>query len=232
MESFLLQNTISDLEKVMEELNRGKKFTRRLREIIKKPKINVGNEDAYMSSAEDLVGKIMNSFCASLSILSSEESTEEVSQKSMEDSSGSCKTSSLKDRRGCYKRRRTLETSIKETSTLVDDGHGWRKYGQKQILNAKFPRNYFRCTHKFDQGCQASKQVQRIQENPPLFRITYYGHHTCKTFPKVSQIIFDSPNDHEDSNSVLLNFNSGNNHHQFLDMTAETLDFEDLSFEF
>lgn len=232
MKSPLSGNTSScDLEKIIVELNRGRKFTNQLREMIKKPvdvDNNNNNEDAYILGTEDLVGKIMGSFCETLSILSSGESTEE-------DSSGSsCKsTLSLKDRRGCYKRRRTLETNIKVTSTLVDDGYGWRKYGQKQILNAKYPRNYFRCTHKFDQGCQANKQMQRIQENPPLFRITYYGHHTCKCFPKVSQMICDSPNDHEDSNSVLLNFNStNNNHHHFLDMMVETVDFVDLSFEF
>uniref|UniRef100_M1AFF6 DNA-binding protein 4 n=1 Tax=Solanum tuberosum TaxID=4113 RepID=M1AFF6_SOLTU len=218
MKSSLLKNKTSDLEKIIVELNRGREFTCRLREILKKHVDHVDDEDAYM-----LVGKIMSSFCATLSILSSNEDS----------SSSSCKISSLKDQRGRYKRRRTLETSIKETSTLVYDGHAWRKYGQKKILNDKYPRNYFRCTHKFDQGCQANKQVQRIQENPPLFRITYYGHHTCKTCPKVSQMICDSPNDHEDSNSVLLNFNSTNNnynnHHHFLGMMVETVD---LSFEF
>ena len=218
--------TQSDLEKVTEKLNRGRELTRRLREMIKKPEADAGDV-----LTEDLVGKIMSSFCETLSILRSNECSE-VSQivKSTEDSSGSCKTSSLKDRRGRYKRRKTLETTIKETSTLVDDGHAWRKYGQKHILNAKYPRNYFRCTHKFDQGCEANKQVQRIQENPPLFRVTYYGHHTCKTFPKVSQMICDSPTD-EDS-SVLLNFNSTSNHHHFLDLMEGTVDFVDLSFEF
>lgn len=42
-------------------------------------------------------------------------------------------------------------------------------------------RNYFRCTHKFDQGCQATKQVQKIQEDPPVFRTAYHGRHTCRT---------------------------------------------------
>ncbi|KAH0752520.1 hypothetical protein KY285_005668 [Solanum tuberosum] len=95
----------------------------------------------------------MSSFCATLSILSSNEDS----------SSSSCKISSLKDQRGRYKRRRTLETSIKETSTLVYDGHAWRKYGQKKILNDKYPR----CTHKFDQGCQANKQLlQQVSAFP------------------------------------------------------------------
>lgn len=37
--------------------------------------------------------------------------------------------------------------------------------------------------------------MQKIQDNPQLFRTTYYGHHTCKAFPRVSQIILDSPLD-------------------------------------
>jgi len=53
-------------------------------------------------------------------------------------------------------------------------------------------RHYYRCTHKFDQGCQAAKQVQRIQEDPPMYRTTYIGHHTCRTFPKVPELILDS----------------------------------------
>ncbi|XP_060176656.1 WRKY DNA-binding transcription factor 70-like [Lycium barbarum] len=230
MKSPLLKNTWSDLEKIIGELNRGREFTCRLREMIKKP---IEDEDEHNMLAEDLVGKILSSFCVTLSILSSNECNEvsQVMKSTEEYSIGSCKSSSFKDRRGRYKRRRTLETSIKETSTLVDDGHAWRKYGQKQILNAKYPRNYFRCTHKFDQGCKANKQVQRVQENPPLFRITYYGHHTCKTFPKVSQMICDSPTD-KDSNSVLLNFSSSNNHRHFLDMMVETVDIVDLSFDF
>ncbi|KZV30060.1 WRKY transcription factor [Dorcoceras hygrometricum] len=58
--------------------------------------------------------------------------------------------------------RKTSDMLIEETTSLVEDGHAWRKYGQKMVLNAKHPRNYYRCTHKFDQGCQATKQVERM----------------------------------------------------------------------
>lgn len=36
--------------------------------------------------------------------------------------------------------RKISATTIKEVSTLVDDGHVWRKYGQKEILNSPHPR--------------------------------------------------------------------------------------------
>jgi len=48
------------------------------------------------------------------------------------------------------------------------------------ILVINMCRSYYRCTHKYDQGCPATRQVQRIQEDPPLYRTTYYGHHNCK----------------------------------------------------
>ncbi|XP_037443646.1 cysteine-rich receptor-like protein kinase 29 [Triticum dicoccoides] len=60
-----------------------------------------------------------------------------------------------------------------------DDGYSWRKYGQKDILGAAYPRAYFRCTHRDTQGCQATKQVQRADAGPLLFEIVYHGLHTC-----------------------------------------------------
>ncbi|XP_057950467.1 probable WRKY transcription factor 53 isoform X2 [Malania oleifera] len=61
----------------------------------------------------------------------------------------------------------------------LEDGYGWRKYGQKDILGARYPRGYYRCTHRLVQGCLATKQVQRSDDNPTIFEITYRGRHTC-----------------------------------------------------
>ncbi|XP_074367880.1 putative WRKY transcription factor 30 [Apium graveolens] len=61
----------------------------------------------------------------------------------------------------------------------LDDKYNWRKYGQKDILGAKHPRGYYRCTHRHAQGCLATKQVQRSDNDPTLFEITYRGRHTC-----------------------------------------------------
>ncbi|KAI6672434.1 hypothetical protein NL676_000340 [Syzygium grande] len=61
----------------------------------------------------------------------------------------------------------------------LDDGFSWRKYGQKDILGAKYPRGYYRCTHRNVQGCLATKQVQRSDDDPTVFEITYRGRHTC-----------------------------------------------------
>ncbi|PIN27126.1 hypothetical protein CDL12_00098 [Handroanthus impetiginosus] len=61
----------------------------------------------------------------------------------------------------------------------LDDGYSWRKYGQKDILGAKYPRGYYRCTHRHGQGCLATKYVQRSDEDPNTYEITYRRTHTC-----------------------------------------------------
>ncbi|CAI9301659.1 unnamed protein product [Lactuca saligna] len=110
----------------------------------------------------------------------------------------------VKNSRGCYIRKRSW-TSTKVTS-LIDDGHVWRKYGQKEIINAKHKRNYYRCTHKFDQGCQATKQVQQTEHEPTKYKITYNRHHTCNNFLSTPQMIYDSIN--LEDTSILLSFES------------------------
>ncbi|KAK4349690.1 hypothetical protein RND71_032445 [Anisodus tanguticus] len=61
----------------------------------------------------------------------------------------------------------------------TDDGYSWRKYGQKDILGAKYPRSYYRCTYRHMQNCWATKQVQRSDDDPTVFEITYRGSHNC-----------------------------------------------------
>ncbi|XP_073136838.1 probable WRKY transcription factor 53 [Henckelia pumila] len=61
----------------------------------------------------------------------------------------------------------------------TDDGFSWRKYGQKYILGAKYPRSYYRCTYRHVQNCWATKQVQRSDDDLTMFDITYKGSHTC-----------------------------------------------------
>ncbi|CAH8332452.1 unnamed protein product [Eruca vesicaria subsp. sativa] len=121
-----------------------------------------------------------------------------------------------KGKRGCYTRKKRSHTWIVEARRIDEDKYAWRKYGQKQILNSKFPRSYFRCTHKPTQGCKATKQVQKQEQDPNLFQITYIGNHTCnvsdatqaKTEPLDHGIVMDSDNkmaatiaqDHVDAN--------------------------------
>lgn len=66
-------------------------------------------------------------------------------------------------------------------------------------MSAKYPffwvihRGYFRCTHKHDQGCQATKHVQKSEKDPSMYVVTYMGRHTCnKDVLKTPKLILDS----------------------------------------
>ncbi|XP_077232189.1 WRKY DNA-binding transcription factor 70-like [Tasmannia lanceolata] len=110
-----------------------------------------------------------------------------------------------KDQKRPTKRRRTTtETWTKVSAAALDDGYAWRKYGQKEIHGVKYPRFYFRCTHKNDQECQAIKHVQRRADDPNTYLITYMGQHTCKDLHKNPKFVFDSPQ----REPFLLNFQS------------------------
>ncbi|KAL1337409.1 hypothetical protein HN51_032074 [Arachis hypogaea] len=173
------------------------------------------------SSAEALlITKILRSFAETLSVLDSSSSSASFflnennsgsqlviaadstnndlrSEEGSSESSKRFSSSVPKDRRGTYKRRKTEET-WSNVSPTTEDNLAWRKYGQKDILNSKFPRSYYRCTRKHDQGCKATKQVQRIQDNPVLYQITYIGRHTCKETLKAPQMTayLLNPQDH------------------------------------
>ncbi|GAB4832070.1 WRKY transcription factor [Ancistrocladus abbreviatus] len=68
---------------------------------------------------------------------------------------------------------------IGNTEIPPEDGYTWRKYGQKEILNAIYPRAYYRCTHQKLYNCPAKKLVQRLNDSPGIFEITYRGNHIC-----------------------------------------------------
>ncbi|KAK4345502.1 hypothetical protein RND71_035678 [Anisodus tanguticus] len=115
MESPWLENSsLVDLKRLIKELNYGQELTYQLREVIKK---HLGNNRGTTNTmlVEDLVGKIMTCFCKTLSILCSGK-LDEASQVpvvavspcrmySENHSTGSCKTTSLKDQKKCNKKR-------------------------------------------------------------------------------------------------------------------------------
>ncbi|XP_057513378.1 WRKY DNA-binding transcription factor 70-like [Actinidia eriantha] len=203
-----------DRKRAVQELIQGRELANQLRLLLGKP---FGGDDMSVA-AKDLVMKILGSFTETISILkrhAADEVSDQVpanspcwdGRKSEDSDEITSKTSALKDRRGCYKRRKTSQTWTRVAPSLIDDGYAWRKYGQKVILNAKYPRNYYRCTHKFDQSCQATKQVQRTEDDPAMYRTTYHGHHTCKNLLQAPQIILDAnPKD----SSFLLSFGTTN----------------------
>jgi hypothetical protein len=221
MDSSSLENLFGDRNKVLQGLIQGRESANQLRLILEKPL----GDDKSSIALDDLVTKILGSFTESISILNwrpIEEVFDRIpantggnspssgGRKYDESEESSKSTSAFKERRGSYKRRKSIQTLTKITPNLIDDGHAWRKYGQKSILNAKHPRNYYRCTHKFDQGCPATKQVQKTEEDPPMYQTTYHGNHSCRNLHKPPQIILDSTIPGDSSNSVFLNFGSTN----------------------
>jgi hypothetical protein len=95
--------------KAIEELVQGQQFANQLRGLLSK---SVGDDGS--APEKDLVLKILNSFTNTLSLLNSAESdvdvdidVTQVQPNTKSESSGeSCRSNStVKDRRGCYKRR-------------------------------------------------------------------------------------------------------------------------------
>ncbi|KAJ4836243.1 hypothetical protein Tsubulata_041310 [Turnera subulata] len=184
----------SDWSKAVNELVQGREFASQLNTILNNPMENDGS-----FSSQDLVTKVMDSFTNSLSILNRIGSNEEVSESG--DSAVTSMFSTVKDPGVSYKRRRSSYTWTKDSTNLFNDGYAWRKYGQKTINNSEYPRNYFRCTYKYDKGCQATKQVQRM--GAKLYRTIYCGHHTCRNSLNAS--VSDSA---EAESTIIISFNS------------------------
>jgi hypothetical protein len=91
-----------------------------------------------------------------------------------------------KDSKNLSKKRKISEKKNEKVRVFVgsgqgpiDDGHCWRKYGQKEIHGSKNPRGYYRCTHRFTKNCLAVKQVQKSDTDPSIFEVKYLGNHTC-----------------------------------------------------
>ncbi|KAK3230405.1 hypothetical protein Dsin_002286 [Dipteronia sinensis] len=181
--------------KAIEGLVEGKQFAGRLQVLLLQKPFGGDGSSAAAAAAEELAGKILRSFIETLSVLGGggettssagevveEESDSLVSGGRRLEESGESKKRLMvpKGRRGCYKRQKNSETRRMVTPN-IEDGHAWRKYGQKDILNTTYPRSYFRCTHKYEQGCKATKQVQKMEDNPQMYETIYIGNHTCRS---------------------------------------------------
>ncbi|KAF7826161.1 putative WRKY transcription factor 53 [Senna tora] len=138
-----------------------------------------------------LIEKILCSYEKALQMLNSEENACEANAAPTIAINGSPRSEVLdhEDKhKEVYKKRKTMPRWTEKVKICsgttglegsLDDGYSWRKYGQKDILGAKFPRGYYRCTHRHGQGCLATKQVQKSDEDPTIFEVTYRGRHTC-----------------------------------------------------
>ncbi|XP_039012256.1 probable WRKY transcription factor 20 [Hibiscus syriacus] len=59
------------------------------------------------------------------------------------------------------------------SSTISDDGHNWRKYGQRHVKGSEFPRSYYKCTHP---NCEVKKLFEQSHTGQ-ITEIIYKGTH-------------------------------------------------------
>ncbi|XP_054814236.1 WRKY DNA-binding transcription factor 70-like [Prosopis cineraria] len=228
---------------IVEELVRGREFANQLLQLLRQGSNYKGNQESFLSVArpfgQDLLTEILRSFTNTflllnnttdpdiqshdVSFFSDSSSARNIYQGSevAGDVGVNCKSfinGRSDNQRGCYKRKRSTQTWEKDSPILIDDGYAWRKYGQKMTTNARYLKNYYRCSHR-QVGCSAMKQVQRIQEKPPLYRTTYIGIHSCKNHNMLPEmtLALTSPSD----SSILLNFNDNTSfHHHFFSSSS------------
>ncbi|KAJ0743323.1 putative transcription factor WRKY family [Helianthus annuus] len=93
-------------------------------------------------------------------------------------------------------------------------------------------RNYYRCGHKIEQGCQATKHVQKIDDKPSKYKITYNGVHTCNNLQSATQIILEAPDPRDKSTLISFETNAFTENHKvgscFQSMKHTSMDFPSL----
>ncbi|CAA0812974.1 Probable WRKY transcription factor 30 [Striga hermonthica] len=177
-----MENFVSDadMENVMQELSRGREQAMQLQSHL----VNSRPSENY----DPLIGKIIHSYDQAISMLGNRRPSAVTNQDSPRSaaSDDSDQAEPNRDHPPYGRRMSSAKWTQKVKVSLemgiegqLDDGFNWRKYGQKDILGAKYPRGYYRCTYRHGQGCLATKQVQRSDEDPTVFEITYRRQHTC-----------------------------------------------------
>ncbi|KAI3805829.1 hypothetical protein L1987_21716 [Smallanthus sonchifolius] len=205
-----MESSSSNRIKAIQELTNGQIVTNKLHAMLGRPE----KIESDLKLENGVVVQILRMFDNTRSILRSSNLNEILHNPTSDVRSSSSwpedfgesieVTKNVKTKKGCYKRRKDASTIVKMTSALSDDGYAWRKYGQKVILNSKHQRNYYRCTYKFEQGCQATKQIQKIDDEPSKYKITYCGRHSCNNLQRAPQMIMESPNPGD--SSILISF--------------------------
>ncbi|KAL9227866.1 hypothetical protein vseg_003508 [Gypsophila vaccaria] len=152
-----------------------------------------------------------DSFVNSISMLKGYE-FDDFAEKQKLNESDLCKYNVFANQKSpiCYKKRKICgELLEKEVIHLTDDGFAWRKYGQKVIHDCPHPRHYYRCTHKNEQNCQATKQIQQISENPTKYKLIYQNNHKCNNnILNTSPYMINSSDEH--SSAFVLSFDGSN----------------------
>ncbi|RLN36162.1 putative WRKY transcription factor 38 [Panicum miliaceum] len=159
--------------------------------------------DAAPAGTSELIDGIMSSLSSAMSALDTADAGGGHGQGRRRRRAGSV-TGSGPQRRSSTARRRSHSPFVRTvTTSTLNDGNSWRKYGQKHIQDSpNNPRSYYRCTHKPDQGCRATRQVQASDDNPSEFVISYYGQHTCRD-PSTIPLVIEAAAPPDDCASLI-----------------------------
>ncbi|RCV18273.1 hypothetical protein SETIT_3G287100v2 [Setaria italica] len=175
-------------EQVMQDMRKGRELAARLQGLLRDS-----------PEAGRLVDQILNAMSRTIETAKAAAAAEEGSEGQSEvtcagsaGGGGKRKAAGGGDKRSTCRRRAQNSSTVTVTIKDIEDGHAWRKYGQKEIQNSKHPKAYFRCTHKYDQQCAAQRQVQRCDDDPDAFRVTYIGVHTCRDPASVAPVVLHS----------------------------------------
>ncbi|PHU23212.1 hypothetical protein BC332_08319 [Capsicum chinense] len=206
MDNYGADNTNVEFNRIINELTQGRDLVQQLQLHLNAP--NYNSSASFENTREILLHNIQSKFDKALSILQYNSTTGDNSnsprthstspaipvfgvsdspRSSPPHSEDSDRDLESKDPHATRKRKSTTPRWTKQVQIhpgaplegTLDDGFSWRKYGQKDILGAKHPRGYYRCTLRHVQGCLATKQVQKSDEDPTIFEVTYRGRHTC-----------------------------------------------------
>ncbi|KAK7258527.1 hypothetical protein RIF29_24107 [Crotalaria pallida] len=196
MEGNIIKNEYISL---MNELIQGKELAKQLCNHVVS-----SSPSSSLETNEFLIDKILSSYekvLNMLNLVSNVEDTKTNSGNMMMDESPKSEVMDNNEFRhkDVSKKRKNIPRWTEQVNIFsrtglegsLDDGYSWRKYGQKDILGAKFPRGYYRCTYRNVQGCLATKHVQRSDEDPTIIEVTYRGRHTCtqaKHLKKASKV--------------------------------------------
>ncbi|CAN6469442.1 unnamed protein product [Victoria cruziana] len=184
--------------KLFRELNQGRQLAHQLLNLLDSPAVE---DDGVLKMQRALVEAVVRSIEAAILVLRPGGGRNPAGNQD-----GGNLESPVKERGGNKKRK--VEQMATTTSVIrafhYEDGYAWRKYGQKNILGSKHPRNYFRCTHKLDQGCPALKQVQQLDHDSSLLQVIYKWSHTCKYTHRIPEM--DGADLCDEKQGFLLNF--------------------------
>ncbi|GMN40629.1 hypothetical protein TIFTF001_009854 [Ficus carica] len=192
------ENVDSGRKKLIEQLVHGRDIANQLQTLLSH---SVADDGSVVDSAEDLVSKIMLSFTNTLSMLNQNDNDEAVvSQIQVQSAAAAAASSHVENKSPCLDGRKSEDSgescrSVSTAITRIDRRGSYKR----------------RCSHKYEQECQATKQVQKMQDNPPVYKTTYFGHHTCTNLLKSPKLVLDCPTSTPGHDSCML-FSFNNSH--------------------